>query len=134
MEKTKTIYISFEEFHYLEPFGSFSEKNDSIDDFTIAQTDALCVIPIIRIPVKNEWITYVYSCKNIEAPAWEFVNKTSGQKIIIEDSLLEPYITKTDQHVFERGYYDIIFRYKLLSNELLSNEHELTLNSAFVKK
>ena len=79
-------YIYFPEFHYLEPFGSFSEKNDSIDDFTIAQTDALCVIPIIRIPVKNEWITYIYSCKNIEAPAWEFVNKTSGQKIIIEDS------------------------------------------------
>ena len=122
-------YIYFPEFHYLEPFGSFSEKNDSIDDFTIVQTDALCVIPIIRIPAKNEWITYVYSCKNIEAPAWEFVNKTSGQKIIIEDSLLEPYITKTDQQVFERGYYDIIFRYKLSSNE-----HELTLNSAFVKK
>lgn len=138
------IYFSregfFPEFHFLEPYGSFSEKNTTLSDFTINQYDTLCVIPVINIPSKDSngtliTVTYSYGKDIIntqnEKPSWEFHNRSTGDVYIIDDSILEPYILPTEEEPLGDGYYDITFRYKLKDSD--EYKHELFLNSAFRK-
>lgn len=129
--------IYFPELHHLEPFGSFTNSGVlSPNDFTITQYDTLFVSPSLTLPGTDEnglstWVTYLYG-KDIEKASWEFRNRSLNESYIIEPSILEPYILPTRNEELKDGYYDVVFRYKLKSDK--NTEHELVLNSAFMKK
>ena len=138
----KYVYFSrasyFSGFHHLEPFGSFSDKNSTFEDFTISQYDTLCVMPIMNIPTKDDqgntiWVTYTYG-RDIDenSVSWEFYNRSVNKKYVIKDFILEPNILSTIKEEFKDGYYDIIFKYRFEEDK--TAEHEIKLNSAFVKK
>ena len=79
----------------------------------------------------STWVTYLYG-KDIEKASWEFRNRSLNESYIIEPSALEPYVLPTRNEELKDGYYDVVFRYKLKSDK--NTEHELVLNSAFMKK
>lgn len=128
--------IYFPELHHLEPFGSFVNSTPDPNNFTITQYDTLFVSPSLMLPGVDEkglntWVTYLYG-KDIEKASWEFRNRSLNESYIIEPSSLEPYVLPTRNEELKDGYYDVVFRYKLKSDK--NSEHELVLNSAFMKK
>ena len=128
--------IYFPELHHLEPFGSFVNSAPDPNNFTITQYDTLFVSPSLMLPGVDEkglntWVTYLYG-KDIEKASWEFRNRSLNESYIIEPSSLEPYVLPTRNEELKDGYYDVVFRYKLKSDK--NTEHELVLNSAFMKK
>ena len=128
--------IYFPELHHLEPFGSFADSNSSLSDFTVSQYDTLFVTPSLMLPGYDKdgysiWVTYLYG-KDIENASWEFRNRSLNESYIIESSVLEPNILPTSNEELKDGYYDVIFRYRLKTDK--ESEHELVLNSAFLKK
>ena len=108
-------YIYVPGFHDLEKIGLENKYNN----FVVKDYDALCVIPELTLS------------KHIKDYEWEFVNTSTldKQNIIINRSVQEPFISKSEKEFLGPGFYDVIFRYKL-GNET----KEVRLNSAFYKK
>ena len=109
-------YIFVPEFHKLKEIC----KGDNINDFTIDQTDALCVKPIFNIE---------YDLIETE---WEFRNVTNG-KIIKLKSIEEPFVANNVSKLLDPGYYDIVFKYKYKNGSNII-EREFVRDSAFLIK
>ena len=109
-------YIFVPEFHKLKEIC----KGDNINDFTINQTDALCVKPIFNIE---------YDLIETE---WEFRNVTNG-KIIKLKSIEEPFVANNVSKLLDPGYYDIVFKYKYKNGSSII-EREFVRDSAFLIK
>lgn len=118
----RSDYIFIPEFHSLFELGyeryMTSNMKDRLDYYTITDNDALCIVPDIS-----------YS-KHIDEFEWEFVNVSTGEKVVTDRSIFEPFIAKTDKNYLTPGYYDIIFRYRLSHNNEINT---VTINSAFRK-
>lgn len=99
----KKEYIYIPEFHYLQPLADCDDvKNLTIDDYTISQNEALCVIPEI---------CYGLTLDN-DKFEWEFQNSSTGEVIKLKNSIKEPFIANTSKSFLTPGYYNIVFRYK----------------------
>jgi hypothetical protein len=112
----------FPQFHTLERIGG-----DTIDDYTISQYDAICVIPEIH-KYGNTYERFRYG-HIITDTEWQFVNTSMNITTDKPGSAIAAIVSSTDRKVMEDGYYDIIFKYRLSGNV-----KELRLNGAFRKK
>ena len=107
-------------FHHLEEFGvANSLSGISAEDFTISDSDALCVIPDL---------SFSKAINNVE---WEFINVTTGETIRLDRSVKEPFIAPTEKSPLTPGYYNIKFRYRLTGEDKINEIH---WDSAFIKR
>lgn len=106
-------YIFIPEFHELQEI-----KGDKLEDYTISQYDALCVIP--ELPYG----------KKIDSFYWEFVNKSTSEVISL-NNIKEPFIANNHGSYLTPGYYDIKFNFKLNKDDVVNTAE---LNSAFLIK
>lgn len=125
--------IYFPQFHYCEEFLPNNEL--TLDDFVITKKDALFVIPTIEFSKtkKNGNVKFLYGeAVNLDnIMSWEFYNRSTNQKFVIKDSIQEPFIANDKYDELPNGYYDVTFNYSLKND---SKYHNLSLNSAFIKK
>lgn len=112
----------FPEFHDLIEFGG-----DNLNDFEIKPNEVLCVIPTINS--KDGDIDFNWR-KNIEKEVWIFENVSTGEKFLYKANI-QSSIIAGNYKLLTPGYYNVIFRYTLIGE---NNEHELILNSTFIKK
>ncbi len=105
------------QFHYLEPISS-----GTLDDFKIARDETICVVPDINF------------LERISSYEWVFRNASRLEDINL-GSIKEPIVAYTDKRKpLDTGYYDVIFRYKLVDRPDGDNTiHEVTLKSAFIQ-
>lgn len=94
--------------HHLIEFGG-----DSVEDYKV-YNDALVAIPNLK-----------YSLP-IEVCDWEFINTTTGKSHFIP-KMQSPIVASSEQ-LLDKGYYDIVFRYKL--GETVK---EMRIDSAFIQ-
>jgi len=108
------------EFHHLEKFGQVNDITSiNINDFIITDKDAICIIP--NFGHGNQ----------LDDFEWKFINNTLDNSFKLPDSIIEPFVTSGENSFLKPGYYDIIFRYKLINN---SQYDEIKWKSAFIKK
>jgi hypothetical protein len=109
----------YPQFHYMERIGG-----DTIDDYTILPSEAICCAVEINNGAEIEDFKYGHL---IESSEWTFYNNLTNESISLPKniSVKQPFIASTD-NILSAGYYDIVFKYKL-NNEL----KEYRLNSAF---
>lgn len=112
----------YPQFHTIERI-----EGNTIEDYTISQYDALCVIPEIH-KYDNVYEPFRYG-HLISNPEWEFVNNSTNGVVTHPASSAQPFVASNNNTIMEDGFYDIVFRYRL-SNE----DRELRLDSAFRKK
>lgn len=112
----KNEYIFYPEFHHLKEI-----TGDDISDYIVTDEDAVCVIPNITFG------------KFIEDAQWEFVNTSdlNDKSIIPPVDIKEPFVAESSKKLLDPGYYDIIFRYKLMDHK---DYNTVILKSAFLKK
>lgn len=103
-------YGFFPEFHYLEEVNGDKESN-----YNISENDTVVIIP--ELPLGLE----------IDDVDWEFINVTKNESIKLPN-FQEPYIANTNGELLSKGYYDVIFRFKL-GNEM----KQITRKSIFNK-
>ena len=124
--------------------GTFEERRDkTLESITISK-DLICVEPYVvvsRTDIEDVVEPLSYSLSPAEA-SWEFVNVTAGRSYELNESINTPYVLPTrDRDVrlspyikydfsLKDGFYDIVFRYKLLSG----GNNTIRKRSAFVKK
>lgn len=124
--------INIKKFVYRNDYGYFPEFHiveelygDNLDDYTVFDNDAVCVIPMIgslrNIPLKYGNL--------ISLPEWEFENVSTGEIIKLDKSIREPYIANSTKRILSKGYYNVTFKYRLGSVE-----KTIKMNSAFLKK
>jgi hypothetical protein len=106
-------YIFIPEFHELQEI-----KGDKLEDYTISQYDALCVIP--ELPYG----------KKIDSFYWEFINKSTSEVISL-NNIKEPFIANNHGNYLTPGYYDVKFNFKLNKDDVINTAE---LNSAFLIK
>lgn len=112
----------YPQFHTLERMAG-----NTINDYTISQYDAICVIPEIhRGGNTYERFKYGHLIQNAE---WDFINSSRNIHNTHIVSSQQPIISTNENRIMEDGFYDIVFRYRI-SNE----DKVLRLNSAFRKK
>ena len=111
-------YIFYPDFHELVEFGTEDEKQ--LKFHTITDDDALCVIPELAYG------------KLINEAQWEFINvsKIDMPSIIPTVDIKEPFIASDKAKPLEPGFYNIVFRYKLVGEDKINT---ITLDSAFLK-
>ena len=111
-------YIFYPDFHELVEFGTEDEKQ--LKFHTITDDDALCVIPELAYG------------KLINEAQWEFINvsKIDMSSIIPTVDIKEPFIASDKAKPLEPGFYNIVFRYKLVGEDKINT---ITLDSAFLK-
>lgn len=107
----RSDYCYFPQFHKMYPLGG-----EKLLDYTIGDGVCLFVKPEFKFG------------HLIDEYEWIFENASTFKQIKLP-SIQEPYIADKDEEL-EKGFYNIIFRYKLVNGK----EHELKLNSAFLKK
>ena len=112
-------YGYFPEFHYVQEISG-----DSLEDYTIYDDDAICVIPLLG-DLKGEPLKYG---KYVNDVAWDFTNISTGYNISLDKSIREPFVSEKSEKLLTPGYYNITFNYKL-GNE----DRKITLNSAFLR-
>lgn len=112
----------FPQFHRIERIGG-----DTIEDYTVTQYDALCVIPEIH-KYGNTYDRFRYG-HLIEGAEWDFINRSEDVTTSHPASARVPYISSNDGKIMKDGFYDIVFRYRLGGEQ-----RELRLDSAFRKK
>jgi hypothetical protein len=100
-----------------------------LNDYTINQYEAVCCAAEIRNTSRKEPIPFRYG-HLIEDAEWTFVNSSTHEKFEHDASVQTPFIASKTNTGLPDGYYDVIFRYKLVDSE----PRELILNSAFRKK
>lgn len=112
----KEQYVFYPDFHHLTEL-----TGDNLEDYIITDEDAVCVIPDITF---SKWI---------EDYQWEFINTSTlnNKSIIPPLDIKEPFVAESVEKTLDSGYYDIIFRYKLIDNDKYNT---ITLKSAFLKK
>lgn len=99
-------------FHTLIPFGG-----NTLKDYIVTDNDTLCVIPSLK------------HGKKINGIEWVFINNTTGDVVKLKGSVQQPIIVGCDDIGLPPGYYSVKFRYMLQNSE-----HEILLNSIFIKK
>ena len=103
------------DFHTLEKFGG-----SKLEDYTIYDDDALCIMPIIK------------HGKKIQEMMWEFVNVSDLKKTSIKIAdTAQPFIANYTKKLLDPGYYNVIFRYRLAGEDQIN---EIRLDSAFIKR
>ena len=112
----------FPQFHTLERLCG-----DTIDDYTITQYDAVCVVPEIH-KYGNTYERFRYG-NLIDDVEWQFINKSDNIVIDYPESSVLPHLSSNDGQITSDGFYDVVFRYKLGGEQ-----KELRLDSAFRKK
>lgn len=112
----------YPQFHTLERIGG-----NTIEDYTISQYDALCVIPEIH-KWGNTYERFRYG-HLIESSEWEFVNRSQNLVTTHPSSARVPFISSNNGKILDDGFYDIVFRYRMGGDD-----RELRLDSAFRKK
>lgn len=112
----------FPQFHKLERIAG-----DSIEDYTISQYDAICVIPEIhKYGNTYEQFRYGHMINDIE---WSFINTSNDVIYNIPESARLPHLSSNDEQIVDDGFYDVVFKYKLGGKQ-----NEMRLNGAFRKK
>ena len=112
----------YPQFHRVERL-----EGNTIEDYTISQYDAICVIPEIHKGGNTyERFRYGHLIKDAE---WEFINNSVNDTITHPASARTPIVSERKNELIKDGFYDIVFRYRL-SDE----DRELRLDSAFRKK
>lgn len=114
----------YPQFHTLVPMNG-----NNIDDYTVNQYEAVCCAAEIRNTSRTTPIPFRYG-HLIEDAEWSFENATTLEKFNHELSVRQPFVADKKYEVMPDGYYDVVFRYKLVDSE----PRELRLNSAFRKK
>lgn len=112
----------YPQFHTLERIGG-----NTIEDYTISQYDALCVIPEIH-KWGNTYERFRYG-HLIESAEWDFVNRSQNLVTSHPSSARVPFISSNNGKLLDDGFYDIVFRYRMGGED-----RELRLDSAFRKK
>jgi hypothetical protein len=112
----------FPQFHKIERIGG-----NTIEDYTVTQYDALCVIPEIH-KYGNTYERFRYG-HLIEGAEWEFINRSQDITTTHPASARVPFIASNDGRIMKDGFYDIVFRYRIAGEQ-----KELRLDSAFRKK
>lgn len=111
--KNEMVFIP--DFHTLEKFGG-----SKLEDYTIYDDDALCIMPIIK------------HGKKIQEMMWEFVNVSDLKKTSIKIAdTAQPFIANYTKKLLDPGYYNVIFRYRLAGEDQINEIH---LDSAFIKR
>lgn len=106
----RSDYGYFPEFHYLEEMVSDKESY-----YNINNEDVIAVIPELPLGLK------------IDSWDWEFINVSTGKTIKLPN-YQEPYVNNLTKELLDKGYYDVIFKYKIGNTE-----HTLTRKSIFKK-
>lgn len=112
----------FPQFHTIERIGG-----NTIEDYTVSQYDALCVIPEIH-KYGNTYERFRYG-HLIDGAEWEFINRSENITTTHPSSARVPYIASNDGKIMKDGFYDVVFRYRIAGEQ-----KELRLDSAFRKK
>jgi hypothetical protein len=106
-------------YRYFSEFFKMSElKGDNIDNYTINDNETLCISTNLTLG------------NYIKEYTWEFENITKGDVFYPIMNNNTPFITHDNTSSLTPGYYNIIFKYKLVDGE----ENIIKLNSAFIKK
>lgn len=106
-------------YRYFSEFFKMSElKGDNIDNYTINDNETLCIS------------TNLILGNYIKEYTWEFENITKGDIFYPIMNNNTPFTTHDNTSSLTPGYYNIIFKYKLVDGE----ENIIKLNSAFIKK
>ena len=92
----------------------------TLDDFTISQTDAICIIPTIdNGSVKgyeNEYSRPLrYTLNDGTSTNWTFYNVSEDSTSVVPP-YAQPVISDKYNKALEKGYYNIQFDYKLSTN------------------
>lgn len=95
-----------------------ANRIQDIEQYTVTDYDALCVVPTIE-----------YS-KPISGYEWEFINMSDPQRSTIKSDISsnQPFIAHETERFLEPGYYSIKFRYNFGDKT-----NTITLDSAFKK-
>lgn len=110
-------YIFVPGFHVLKP--AFDDKKENLDKYKVTDETTLCIVP-----------NMAYG-KYIDEYDWEFVNTSRPDLQPIKLSgIKEPFIANIDKAVLPKGYYTVIFKYRLTNEEKINT---ITLDSAFIK-
>ena len=110
--------VFYPQFHELKHI-----EGDNIEDYTIAQHEALCCAVEIQDNNENKEFKYGHLITQSE---WSFYNHLTNEIINHPASSQKPFIAGND-NILSSGYYDIIFKYSLNTGD--TNEYRL--NSAF---
>ena len=109
-----TIYLNeyryFPEYHHLEEL-----VGETAEDFEITDLDTIAIVPEMRF------------AKRIEDPQWTFINRSTNQHYEFSP-VYEPFFSTNDNTLLPKGYYDVIFKFKL-GDEV----HEVKYESVFRK-
>ena len=106
-------------YKYFAEFYEMSElKGYNIENYTITDGESLCISTNLKFG------------KFIKEYDWIFENITLNDIIYPKLNTYSPFITHENTAELTPGYYNIIFKYKLIG----SSENEIKLNSAFIKK
>ena len=130
--RDEMIYIPH--FHKIEPLfeSTVDDKGNntrpSLEQLTVSANDCLCVVPDLK------FTKHFLNGKSVELEwtEWIFRNASTETEYRLP-SIREPYIAP-DNGKYERlprGYYDVIFRYKLADD---SEVRQITRESAFIQK
>lgn len=113
-------YIFVPEFHKLVELGPADDKRlPTINDYTITDEDAICVIPSLP------------HGKYIDKYDWEFINVSKPNKESTKlNYIKEPFITDNNKSPLDPGYYNIKFNYRLTNENKINS---VVLDSAFRK-
>jgi hypothetical protein len=103
-------YGYFPEFHYLELLDGDKESN-----YNIYNADTIAVIPELPLGL------------DVDGMDWEFINVTTGKSYKFP-YIQEPYVSSPESCGLSKGYYDIIFKFRVSDNW-----HTIKLDSAFRK-
>lgn len=104
---------------------SVYDKNNTINT-GVYSSSIICVKPVIDDGVNI--IPFNYG-QDIEYVVWTYKNISTGENFEYKQNTISPLI-KTPNTSLTKGYYDIIFRYKLVYS---ADIHEVSLKSAFRK-
>ena len=90
----------------------------STNDYLVHQGDLLCVIPQFKQSLTVD----------PESIRWEFVNKTTGEKIDYDIPLSQIMVVDHKHKMLDKGYWTVNMYYRLSNS---GAEHKMTKNSAF---
>ena len=103
---------------------------DDIRNYTVNQYEGVCCAAEIRNTSRQDPIPFRYG-HLIEGSEWIFENATTLEQFKHTVSVRQPFVANKNYAELPDGYYNVIFRYKLIDD---AEERELKLDSAFRKK